>query len=490
MSIFTGRIVTNLLFPLLLVSFIGGCASLPHDSATHSHKIAPNQLNPGSAIKSLANQAGAWPSQKWWKVYGDSQLDRLVAEATSGNPTLHVAQARVAQVRALGGVARSSLFPSLRADAGLTRERFTENQFIPPPYAGNWSWDNQTTLGMSYDLDLWGKNRASLAAALDYLQVASAEAQEVQLVLETAVVRSYLALALQYRLLDIARSTLHQREEILCIAGKRLTAGLGTELDVKLAETPLPSARSEIERISESIELLQNALSALTGKGPGDGEQIHLPSLALDQSIGLPGALPADLLGRRPDLVAQRWRVEAAGEAINVAKAAFYPNLNLSAFVGWQSLGFSKFLSPGSLIEGFGPAVSLPIFEGGRLRSRLDASNAEYDMAVESYNGTLVRALESVANQVITLRSVGIQRTETGRAHALAIRAYEIARQGFRAGFTEYLSVLTAQNQTFVEAQRKAVVETRFLDAFAALMQALGGGAQVSAPPGTAGGER
>ena len=490
MFIFTGRNPRNFLFSSLMAVFLSGCASLPHNSATHSHPVDPNRLNPGSAIRKLSNQTGAWPSQQWWKVYQDPQLDRLVAQATSGNPTLHMAQARVAQVRALGGVAQSPLFPSLQAGAGFTRERFTENQFIPPPYAGNWSWDNQATLGLSYDLDLWGKNRASLAAALDYLQVASAEGQEVQLVLETAVVRSYLALALQFRLLEIARSTLHQREEILSIAGKRLTAGLGTELDVKLAEAPTPSARSEIEKISESIELLRNELSAFTGKGPGDGEQIGPPSLALDQPLGLPSALPADLLGRRPDLVAGRWRVEAAGEAIKVAKAAFYPNLNLSAFVGWQSLGFAKFLSPGSLIEGFGPAISLPIFEGGRLRSRLDATNAEYDMAVESYNGTLVRALESVADQVITLRSVEIQRTETGTARDLAVRAFEIALQGFRAGITEYLSVLTAQNQTFVEAQRKAIVEARFLDAYAALMQALGGGAQIVAPLATAGGGR
>jgi NodT family efflux transporter outer membrane factor (OMF) lipoprotein len=468
---------------LVLLLFLAGCASFAHTGTPQSHPLEPNRLNAGSAIGSLAKRPLPWPSEKWWRIYGDPQLDRLVAEATGGNTTLRMAQARIAKVQALSGVARSALFPSLQADASFNRERFSENQFIPPPYAGNWSWNNVATVGLNYDLDLWGRQRDALAASLDYVQVATAEAQEVQLTLQTAVVRSYLELSLQHFLLDIARSTLKQREEIHLIAKKRLAAGLATELDVKMAETQLPAARVEVEKIGEAIELLHNQLSALAGKGPGDGEGIARPALKLNQPIGLPSTLPADLLGRRPDVVAQRWRVEAAGKQIDVAKAAFYPNINLSAFVGWQSLGFSKFLSPSSLIEGFGPAVSLPIFEGGRLRSELDASHAEYDIAVESYNGTLVRALESVADEVITLRSLQVQRTEARTSQELAKRAYDIALQGFRAGITDYLNVLAAQNQTLVEAQREALVQARFLDAFAMLMQALGGGMQVIPPP-------
>jgi len=396
---------------------------------------------------------------------------------------MRMAQARVAKAQAVSGIAGSALLPSLQADAAFTREQFTEHQFIPPPYAGNWSWNNQATLDLSYELDLWGKNRKALAASLDYVQVATAEAQEVRLALQTSVVRVYVQLSLQHVVLDIARSTLRQRQNILDITRKRLKAGLATELELRQAETPLPAARAEIERISESIELLRNQLSALTGKGPGDGETIRRPSLSLDLPIGLPTVVPADLLGRRPDVVARRWMVEAAGEGIDVAKAAFYPNINLTAFAGWQSLGFAQFLSPGSLIAGFGPAISLPIFEGGRLRSQLAVSTADYDIAVESYNSTLIRALENVANQIVTLRSLAIQRVESGTANDLANRTYDIAFQAFRAGMTDYFNVLTAQNQTLVEAQRKAQVEARFLDAYAGLMQAIGGGIPVTPPP-------
>ncbi|HET6420492.1 MAG TPA: efflux transporter outer membrane subunit [Geobacteraceae bacterium] len=469
---------------------LSGCARLPFGISPSAQLLEPGKLDAGSAISSAAKQPLPWPSQEWWKPYGDQQLDRLVAEATSGNPTMHIAQSRIAVSQALSGVAKSALFPQIQADASLTREQFTEHYFIPPPYAGNWSWYNTATFALFYDLDLWGKNRSAYAAALDNVQITAAEAQEVRLALETAVVRVYVQLSLQHVLLDIAQQTLRQRLDILNIIQKRHRAGLATEIDAKQAETVVPAARAEIERVSESIELLRNQLSALAGKGPGYGEEIRRPVLSLDLPIGLPSAIQADLLGRRPDVVARRWAVEAAGKEIKVAKAAFYPNINLIAFIGWQALGFSKFLSSESLISGYGPAISLPIFEGGRLRSQLKASTAQYDIAVESYNDTLIRALEDVADQVVSLRSLEKQRAETYQSYALAGRAYDIALQGFRSGLTDYLNVLNAENLTIQESQRKAQVEAHFLDAYAALMQSIGGGVPVNAPPASSGGSR
>ncbi len=467
---------------LVPILFIGGCASFPTSSVPRSLPLDPNSLNAGSALESAARQPAPWPSHQWWKAYGDPQLDRLVAEATAGTPPIRIAQARVAKAMALGGIARSSLYPAIQGDANLVRQQFSEDHFIPSPYAGNWAWDNVATLDFVYDLDLWGKNRSALAAALDSVQVATAEAQEVQLALETTVVRVYVQLALQCMLKDIAQTTLQQREAILHIIQQRFKAGLMTELDLRQAETPLPAARAEIERISASIELLRNQLSALTGKGPGDGERISRPVLSFDVPVQLPASLPADLLGRRPDVVAQRWRVEATGKGIDVAKARFYPNINLTAFAGWQSLGFAQFISPKSLIAGFGPAISLPVFEGGRLRSQLGAATADYNIAVESYNDTLIRALEQVADQVVTLRSLEKQRLQVNEATTLANRAYDIAFKSFRGGLTDYLNVLNAQHQTLLEAQRKALVAAHLLDAHAALMQALGGGVPVTSP--------
>jgi len=472
-----------------LVALVG-CARFPIGVKPVSQVLDPARLDTGSAIDAAAKHPLPWPKDGWWKVYGDPQLDRLVAETTAGNPTMHIAQSRIAISQAVGGIARSALMPTVQTEATFMREQYTEHYFIPPPYAGNWAWDNLWTTGLSYDLDLWGKNRSALAAALDRVEMTTAEAQEVRLALETAVIRVYVQLSLQYSLLDVAKETLHQREQIRDILKKRHLAGLGTEIELRQAQTVVPAARAEIERISESIEILKNQLSALAGKGPGYGEQIRRPTLSLALPIGLPSAIQADLLGRRPDVVAQRWRVEAAGKGIEVAKASFYPNVNLTAFVGWQSLGFEKFLSSESVIKGFGPAISLPIFEGGRLRAQLRISTAEYDIAVEAYNNTVIHSLEEVADGVVALRSLEIQRAESNESHALAFRAYDIASSSFQAGLTDYLTVLNAQTQTLVESQRKAQVEAHFLDAFASLMKAIGGGVPVNAPPEQKGGAR
>lgn len=463
---------------------LAGCARLPIGIEPQARMFDTNSLDAGSAVRTAADSGTPWPAAAWWKAYGDPQLSTLVEQATTGNPTLRMADARIVRARALADGAKSSLWPSISAGAALTYEHFTENQFYRPPYAGEEYWNNRSTFDLFYNLDLWGKNRAALAAALDNVRVADAEARVVKLSLETAVVRTYIQLSLQFIVQDIARSTLRQRQDILAITQKRLAAGLATEFERSQAESPVPAARAELERVSETIDLLRNQLSALAGKGPGYGEQISRPTLSLNVPIAVPSALPADLVGRRPDVAAQRWRVESAGKNIKVAKAAFYPNINLSAFVGWTAIGFSKFLTGGSLSYGMGPAISLPIFEGGRLRSQLGAVTADYDSAVECYNLTLIQALQDVSNSLVTMRSLERQRAEADQANALAERAYMIAVRGYRAGLTDYLNVLNAQNQTLIEALRIAQIQARRLDAHALLMQALGGGASADTPVG------
>ncbi len=451
---------------MAVIMFLTGCARLPDGIKPHANMLAPNNLDAGSAVRFAAETGSPWPKEAWWKAYGDPQLDLLVEQATTGNPSLRLADIRIARTQALAGGAKSRMWPSLNASVVLSREK----------YLGDTYWDNDAIFDLTYNLDLWGKNRNALEAALGKVKVADAEARLIRLNLETAVVRTYIALSLQYFAQDIARTTLQQRQDILAITQKRQAAGLATEIERSQAETPVPAARSELESITEAIELLRNRLSTLTGKGPGYGEKILRPSLSLEVPIQLPSILPADLLGHRPDVAARRWMVESTGKNIKVAKAAFYPNINLTAYIGWSALGFAQFMSAGTLAHGFGPAITLPIFEGGRLRSELGVATADYDEAVESYNLTLIEALQSVSDALVTLRSLDTQRIETNRANTLAERAYNIAMRGYRAGLTDYLNVLNAQNQTLIEALRKAKIEARRLDAHALLMQALGGG--------------
>ena len=461
------------------LAVLGGCADMGNIKP-QAVALKPAQLNTGKAI-GAASADVAWPAQHWWEALHDEQLNDLVGAALSDNPGLRAAQARVRQAESLAGVAKAGTLPRVDASASIDRERYSAHSTVPAPLAGNYAWKNTATLSGSYDLDLWGRNRDALAAALDDARLASAEAQMARLTLETAIVRSYIQLSLDYALRDSVADNLAQRQRILEITRKRRAAGLVSDIDVANIETTLPAGRRDHEQIDESIALLRNQLAALIGKGPGDGETIARPKLTLEAGHGesVPETLPAELVGRRPDIVAQRWRVEAAGARIAGAKADFYPNINLAAFVGVQSLGFSRFLDSHSQMRGITPAISLPIFDGGRLRAQLGNQTALYDGAVEQYNATVVQAMSDVANAVVRIASARQQDQLAQRALTSARRQQQLAERAFNAGMTDSLNVINAQLTLLNEQQQMAQVASKQLDNYALLMAALGGGIKV-----------
>ncbi|OHX15611.1 fusaric acid resistance protein [Chromobacterium amazonense] len=467
----------------LLAAALAGCAS-PGDNGPRARLLDPNSLEAGAAIAAAADKAG-WPRDDWWRALNDAQLDELVAAGLAGNPNLQAAQARLAQAKALAGVAESATLPQANAELTFTRQRYSEQDFIPPPEAGNYSWYNHATLNAGYDLDLWGRQRAALAAALDQAEVWAAEAQLARLNLATAIVRDYAQLAVQYEVKDLLRDSLAQRERFLLLSKKRKAAGLGTEAEVVLNESRLPALRNQIEQVDENISLLGKQLAALAGKGPGAGEALRRPALRLGQhQAAIPSALPAELIGRRPDVVAKRWQAEAEAKKIDAARAAFYPNIDLQAFIGFQSKGFDNFPSAATAVRGVGPAITLPIFEGGRLRSQLGAQAAAYDAAVAGYNASVVHALNEVAASVVRSRSLAEQQKQAEQARASAERALRLAQQGFRAGLSEQDGVLSARLSLLDARQQLVRIHGERLDSYAALMSALGGGVAVHGPQG------
>jgi len=467
---------------LLALLALAGCADMGNIKPQAS-QLSPTALKTGAAIQGASAEV-QWPQERWWEALHDDQLNRLVNAALADNPSLHVAQARVRQAAALAGVAKAATLPRVDASASSTRELYPTHGSAPPPLAGNYAWLNTATLSGSYDLDLWGRNRDALASALDEARVASAEEQMSHLALETAVVRSYIQLSLEYALQDHIVENLATRQRLLEITRRRMKAGLASEIDVQNIETTLPASRREHEQIGESIALLRNQLAALIGKGPGDGDAIARPTLTLKRGEGqsVPRDLPAELLGHRPDIAAQRWRVEAAAARINVAKAEFYPNINLTAFAGLQSFGFDHFLRSDAAFRGVTPAISLPVFEGGRLRSQLGAQTAAYDGAVEQYNAAVIEAFADVANAIARINSVRQQEQLAQRALATAHRSQELAEKAYKAGLTDAVNVVNAELQVLNEEQQMVLVAGRQLDNFATLMAALGGGMKLDLP--------
>jgi NodT family efflux transporter outer membrane factor (OMF) lipoprotein len=458
------------------LALLAGCADMGKVQP-QAVQLKSTELHPGKAL-SAASANVAWPDEHWWEALHDAQLNQLVNTALSENPSLRATLARVRQAEALAGVAQAATQPRVDASASADRELYSAHSTIPAPLAGNYAWKNTATLSGSYDLDLWGRNRDALAAALDEVHMAAAESQMARLTLETSIVRSYIQLSLAYALQDSVAENLAQRQRILEITRRRKAAGLASDIEVTSIETTLPAGRREHEQYGETIALLRNQLAALIGKGPGDGDTIARPMLALQAGAhdAVPASLPAELVGRRPDIVAQRWRVEAAGARIEGAKKDFYPNLNLAAFVGVQSLGFGHFLEAGSQMRGITPAVSLPVFEGGRLRSQLGNQTAIYDGAVEQYNATVIQAMSDVANAVMKMESVRQQDVLAQRALDSAKRQQQLAERAYQAGLTDTLNVINAQLTLLNEQQQMAQVASKQLDNFALLMSALGGG--------------
>ena len=465
---------------LALSVVLAACAGTGN-IAPRAHLADPDALDAGSAI-AAARGPGSWPSAQWWQALHDDQLDTLVARALAGNPGLHATAARVRQAAALAGISAQNTEPRAQLDITADRELYSEHGFAPPALAGHYAWRNQATLSGSYDLDLWGRQRQSLAAALAETDVAGAEMQMARLALETALVRTYIEFALQNELADILDASLAQRQRMVDIARQRQRAGLAAEIDLSLLEASLPAGERELTQARQAIVVLRNELAALCGQGPGAGEAIVRPTLAPAQTPGLPSVLPAELVGRRPDIAAQRWRVEAAARRIDVAEAEFYPNINLTAFAGLQSLGFGHVLDTGSAIRGVAPALSLPVFAGPRLRAQLEERTAAYDGAVEQYNASVVHALADVANAITQLQSLQQQQHQGERALATAGRAHALAERAFSAGLGDALTVLSARLAQLSEQQQLAHIRARQRDSFAALMAALGGGVEAGAP--------
>jgi len=329
---------------------------------------------------------------------------------------------------------------------------------------------------LSWEIDFWGKNRSAYEAAVGAARAAEVDAHAARLALSTGIAQAYVGLERAYLQLDVAQATLAEREQIYALTRDRNAAGLDSRLELKQAESALPATREQIAQLGETIALARNQIAALLGAGPDRGLAIARPTAVAHATIALPSKLPAELIGRRPDVIADRWRIEAASKDIASAKAEFYPNVNLLAFVGLQAFGGGNLLTAASRTMGIGPAVTLPIFDAGRLRANLAGTDADYDIAVERYNQTLADAMRDVVDQVVSLRSLNEQRKQQEMALATAREAYDLALLRYREGLGNYLQVLSAEQPLLAQRSLDADLRARELALSIDLVRALGGG--------------
>ncbi|WP_296444384.1 efflux transporter outer membrane subunit [Rhodoferax sp. UBA5149] len=422
---------------------------------------------------------------QWWREFGDEQLNRLVEQALATSPSLRIVQARMARAQAGVDVTDAASGPQLNAGIDATRQLFTANGLIPPPLAGKIYETGTAQFSGSWELDFFGKNRAALDAALGNARATQADADAARMLLASHVVRSYVQLVRLNEQLAVAQRLLAQRQQALHLVQDRVNAGLDTRLELRQSEGTLPDARLQIETLQEQLTLARNALSALVGQ-PNRAVAPDLPTLSAIKNIANAATLPSDLLGRRADIAAARWRVEAATQDVSSARSQFYPNINLVAFAGFSSIGLDRLLGAGSEQWGVGPALHLPLFDGGRLRANLRGKAAELDAAIESYNATVIDAVREAADQLASTQAIGRQQVEQRAAQSFAENAYDIAVQRYEAGLGNYLQVLTSETTVLSQRRQGVDLAARALDTQVALIRALGGGYRAELPAATA----
>jgi NodT family efflux transporter outer membrane factor (OMF) lipoprotein len=458
----------------MLYAVLAGCVSRGDWHATPA--IAPQNLIAKRTLAEATVTPAAWPTDTWWSGYGDPQLDALIDESFMGSPSLEIAQARLRAAQSQATRAKAARLPTTTVDGEVTSQRYPEHGLVPPPYAGSFLTSGQLALDFSYDIDFWGRNREALASARANVQAAEADKAAARLALAVAVARAYFQLDLSYAFLDVAQDNLNQQSSILDLTKQRVAAGLENSARVKQSEANVALVRASVDATQASIETARNALAALVGVGPDRGLDLKRPNLSAPANIALPSALPVDLLGRRPDVEAARWRVEAAARGVAASEAAFYPNVNLVAFAGLQAIGLSKLFDASDTIVGGGPALSLPVFNRGALRGALEAQQAQYDLAVGQYNQSLIDAIHDVADVMSNWNANEKESTDARAALESAQRSYELTRERYTAGLDNYLSVLSAENQVFLAQAILAELQSRRLTVSTDLIRALGGG--------------
>ncbi|RCS28666.1 multidrug RND transporter [Rhodanobacter denitrificans] len=435
----------------------------------------PATLKAERSLAGVSVSPAGWPSTDWWSGLGDPQLDALIAEALHDNPGLGVADARARAAQAAAGIADAARGPSVNVGAAVAGAR--------PPAAllgdkAHFAMAKYGYASFKWDLDLWGGKRAAWEAALGQARAAEVDARAARIELSGNVARAYVQLGYAFTEQDLADAELQRAGAARELTRQRVAAGIDNQIALKQGDAEVASAEQQAALARRAVDAARSSLSVLLGKGPDRGLQVERPRLLQPAALAVPANLPLDLVGHRADLVAARWRVEATGKDIKAAKTEFLPDISIGAMAGVIAMGGGNpFTLPARFYQ-VGPSLSLPIFDGGRLRANLSAKDAQYDLAVAQYNQTLVGALNQVADELSALQSLQTQIAAQQRAQDAAQQAWALAEQRYKAGIGSYLEALSVRQQLLAAERGTAALEAQQVDLSVQLIQALGGGYQ------------
>lgn len=470
------RLATGLLASLLLLA---GCSVAPTyqrpDAITPTaYKEAPAHGNwqPAQPAEDIARG-------EWWKIFNDATLDALELEALNANQDLQAAAARLGQARALEQSARAGLFPQVGVSFGPTRQLPSPASRGLPANADTdpvTLWRGQASI--AYEADLFGRVSTVANAARFDAERNAALFQSTLLALQADVAQAYFLI----RELDATQAlyadTVRLRTETLHLFQRRYVAGDISDLELARAQTELAAAQSESLGVTRQRAVAEHALAILLGKAPAD---FSLPPQALTRiSISVPAGLPSTLLERRPDIAAAERAMAAANERIGAAKAAWFPRLNLTGSLGYESNELSDLFKNASRTFVFGPLVggllSMTVFDGGARAAGVDRANAVYTEEVANYRQSVLRAFREVEDHLASLRLLDEQNTAQDIAVGSARRAARVSHLQYREGAIAYLAVLDADRSALQQQRASVQLDGERARTTVNLIRALGGG--------------
>ena len=457
----------SILAPISLVFMLTSCALFPRDG------LSEQTVKPLEILEPNLNTQAPQIEDRWWIAFGDQQLNQLVDLGLRHSPSLDIAGARIVAAQAMLETEKAALLPQVAVGGQVDRQQLSQNYiFVPgmPIYTGY----GLVNASLSWSLDIWGKQKKYYDAAKNQAKAAQASYKASELLLSTAIVRVYFDYDRVTQAQVLYTRDTEVKKSLYQIAQDKQKAGLADTFMINQRKVDYESAQANLSQAILSKQMIQHQLAALVQEGPSWGERLQSPAVKL-AGLNLPEVIPANLLERRPDLQALLSQIDVAKLQLEGAKLEYLPDINLAGFVGVQSFGLSQLFASKSQQFSIGPAINLPIFDGGLINANITSKEASRNQAIANYQEQLVQALREVADGIGTMQSSQANYASYSNAYQSAKTNYEITQRRSEVGISSKESLLTIEQAYIAQGQNISEAKAKMLTANVILVQALGG---------------
>ncbi len=490
------KLITAVCFTCCFLCFFG-CSSGPRAIPIEPPSLAIEK----ALLETQNNTVTVYPAElpeDWWSLFEDEQLTYFIQQAFYANPDLQSARANILMAAYNADKLKASLFPNFNLGGDILREKLSETALIPfntmPPNGPAPPLTTPLTAGangipvyftqfetevlLSYDIDLWGKNRNTWVAALGQMWASAADEIFRRLQLGIAVAQTYFRLQIYYKRLEVAQELLETELEYVRTVEKRINNNIDNHISLQTAEDSLAAARQTWDQLISEIAVDESRLRAyLAGNFLEEVERVEIAQKSLPK-VPLPGDLPLHLISHRPDITAQLWMIESAGKQINVAKAGFYPDFTLNGLFGYQTIHLHKLFQWPSTFYNIDPAFTLPLFDGGRLLANLRGSEVNYDLAILQYNQLIINAVQEVLSSLAVLQQNQNIWKDFEQRKFNQNEIYRLTKLKVEHNLSSVLDLLTSKRNQIFARDRELTALGNTLQSILSLIRALGGGYQ------------